>query len=322
MNNIKLNKELILSLYETMLKIRLFEETQERVFKTEQEGFTHVYTGEEAIAAGVCQNLNKDDYITSTHRGHGHMIAKGGDMKKMMAELYGRVAGYCKGKSGSLHIADFSIGVLGANGIVGAGIPIATGAGYSIKLRSTSQVAVCFFGDGAVTQGTFHEGVNMAATWDLPVIYVIENNLYMVGTKTERVCKVCKNYAVKAQGYGMPGEDIDGNDVIEVYTATKKAVERARSGKGPTLLNCMTYRHSTHFVGDLDVRDKQEIEYWKDKDPIERIEEDMLKEKIITEDEIKSYRNRIQGIVDEAVEFARKSPVPKTGVALEDVFVE
>jgi len=322
MSKIGLDKSLVLNMYETMLKIRLFETTQEKVYKTEQEGFTHVYTGEEAIATGVCASLNKDDYITSTHRGHGHMIAKGGDMKRMMAELYGRIDGYCKGKSGSLHIADFSIGVLGANGIVGAGIPIATGAGYSIKLRGTSQVAVCFFGDGAVTQGTFHESVNMAATWDLPVIFVIENNLYMVGTFTERVCKVCQEYSLKAPGYGITGEDIDGNDVIAVYKSVKKAVERARKGKGPTLLNCHTYRHDTHFVGDLDVRNKDEIDYWMAKDPVNKLEKQMLKEKIIDKDMIKDYRNKIQKEVDKAVDFARKSPVPSPEVAMEDVFAE
>ncbi len=322
MNKIGLNKSLVLSMYETMLKIRLFETTQEKVYKTEQEGFTHIYTGEEAIATGACANLNKDDYIISTHRGHGHMIAKGGDMKRMMAELYGRTDGYCKGKSGSLHIADFSIGVLGANGIVGAGIPIATGAGYSIKLRGTSQVAVCFFGDGAVTQGTFHESVNMAATWDLPVVFVIENNLYMVGTFTKRVCKVCQEYSLKAPGYGMPGEDLDGNDVVTVYKSVKRAVERARQGKGPTLLNCYTYRHDTHFVGDLDVRDKDEIDSWMAKDPLKRLEKQLLEEKIIDKEMIENYRNKIQKEVNEAVDFARKSPVPSPEIAMEDVFAE
>jgi pyruvate dehydrogenase E1 component alpha subunit len=250
------------------------------------------------------------------------MIAKGGEMKRMMAELYGRIDGYCKGKSGSLHIADFSIGVLGANGIVGGGIPIAAGAGYSIKLRGTSQVAVCFFGDGAVTQGTFHESVNMAATWDLPVIFVIENNLYMVGTFTERVCKVCQEYSLKAPGYGIPGEDIDGNDVITVYKSVEKAVQRARKGKGPTLLNCQTYRHNTHFVGDLDVRDKDEIDYWMAKDPIKNLEKQMLEAKIIDEGTIKDSWKRIQEEVDEAVDFARKSPVPSQEIAMEDVFAE
>ncbi|MBM3706026.1 MAG: thiamine pyrophosphate-dependent dehydrogenase E1 component subunit alpha [Actinobacteria bacterium] len=319
--NEEISKDLKLSLYVEMLKIRLFEETQAKVFVTDQEGFTHLYIGEEAIAAGVCANLNKDDYITSTHRGHGHMIAKGGDMKKMMAELYGRIDGYCKGKSGSLHIADFSIGVLGANGIVSAGIPIATGAGYSAKLRGTKQVAVAFFGDGATTQGGFHEAVNMAAAFDLPVIFIIENNMYLVGTRFNRVCKVCDDLAVKAAGYGMPGYNIDGNDVLEVYKFAKDAIRRARDGLGPTLINCRTYRHHTHFEGDVDVRDEKEVRYWLERDPIKRMEEELLREKIIDPVAIKKQRETIQKMVDDAVDFARRSPKPAPEVAFEDLFV-
>ena len=250
------------------------------------------------------------------------MIAKGGDMKRMMAELYGRADGYCKGKSGSLHIADFSIGVLGANGIVSAGIPIASGAAYSAKLRGTKQVAVAFFRDGATTQGSFHEGVNMAAAFNLPAVFVIENNMYLVGTRFDRVCKVCDNLASKAAGYGIPGFNIDGNDVVEVYKTSKEAIERARNGKGPTLINCFTYRHHTHFEGDLDVRDKQEVAYWMDRDPIKRMEERLLKEKIIDEAGIKNYRGKVQKMVDEAVDFARKSPKPAPEVAFEDVYAE
>jgi len=317
-----ISRDLMLSLYEGMLKIRLFEQTQSKVYVVEQEGFTHLYIGEEAIATGVCHNLNKDDYITSTHRGHGHMIAKGGDMKRMMAELYGRADGYCKGKSGSLHIADFSIGVLGANGIVSAGIPIASGAAYSAKLRGTKQVAVAFFGDGATTQGSFHEGVNMAAAFDLPAVFIIENNMYLVGTRFDRVCKVCDNLASKAAGYGIPGFNIDGNDVVEVYKTSKEAIARARNGKGPTLINCFTYRHHTHFEGDLDVRDKQEVDYWMGRDPIKRMEERLLNEKIIDEAGIKNYRGKVQKMVDEAVDFARKSPKPAPEVAFEDVYAE
>ena len=313
-------KDLTLKLYEGMLKIRLFEETQSKVFVNEQEGFTHLYIGEEAIATGACANLNKDDYITSTHRGHGHMIAKGGDMNRMMAELYGRIDGTCKGKSGSLHIADFSIGVLGANGIVSAGIPIAVGAGYSIKLRGTKQVAAAFFGDGATTQGGFHESVNMAAAFDLPVIFIIENNLYLVGTRIDRVCKVGNNLALKAQGYGIPGFDIDGNDVFEVYETIKEAVARARSQKGPTLINCRTYRHHTHFEGDLDTRNKEETAAWIANDPIKRLEEKMLQDRIIDIPEITKYREKVQKMVDNAVDFARKSPKPDPKVAFEDVF--
>jgi len=317
-----ISRDLMLSLYEGMLKIRLFEQTQSKVFSTEQEGFTHLYIGEEAIATGVCHNLNKDDYITSTHRGHGHMIAKGGDMNKMMAELYGRTDGYCKGRSGSLHIADFSIGVLGANGIVSAGIPIASGAAYSAKLRGTKQVAVAFFGDGATTEGCFHEGVNIAAAFDLPAVFIIENNMYLVGTRFDRVCKVYDNLASKASGYGIPGVNIDGNNVIEVYKTSKEAIERARNGKGPTLINCLTYRHHTHFEGDLDVRSKDEIAHWLDRDPIKRMEKKLSSEKILNEAGRKSYIDRVQKMVDKAVDFARKSPKPAPEAAFEDVYAD
>jgi pyruvate dehydrogenase E1 component alpha subunit len=315
------DKKLVLGLYETILKIRLFEETQSKVFKAgEQEGFTHLYLGAEAVASGVCANLNKDDFITSTHRGHGHMIAKGGDLKKMMAELYGRSTGTCQGRSGSLHIADRSIGVLGANGIVGDGNPIAVGAGYSIKLRKTKQVVVSFFGDGATNQGTFHESVNMAASFDLPVLFVIENNQLSCGVPTGTVCKVLENLGDRAVAYGIPGANIDGADVLEVYTAAKKAVERARSGKGPSLINCKITRHHGHFEGDIDIRSKEEVEKAVKIDPVDKIEKRMLEGNMITKDEIKSYRDKTQKMIDEAVDFARNSPVPKPEDAMKFVY--
>lgn len=315
-----LDKGMILGLYETMLKIRFFEETQAKVYVNEQEGFTHLYIGQEAVAAGVCANLRKDDYITSTHRGHGHVIAKGGDLKRMMAELYGRIDGYCKGKSGSLHIADFSIGVLGANGIVAAGIPIATGAAYSAKYRGTDQVAVAFFGDGATTQGAFHEALNMGSVWDLPVIYVVENNMYLVGTRFNRVCKVCERLSLKAAGYGIEGIDVDGNDVLEVHDAARDAIKKARAGGGPTLINCLTYRQHTHFEGDIDTRERKEVAGWLSKDPIDRLEKKIVKDKILSLKEITDIRKQVQGIIDEAVGFARKSPVPHPETALDDVY--
>jgi pyruvate dehydrogenase E1 component alpha subunit len=317
------DKNLVSHMYEGLLKIRLFEETQSRVFRAgEQEGFTHLYLGEEAIAVGACLNLNKDDYITSTHRGHGHMIAKGGDFKKMMAELYGRTTGACLGRSGSLHIADRSIGMLGANGIVGDGNPIAVGAGYSIKLRGSKQVAVSFFGDGASNQGTFHESVNMAASFDLPVIFIIENNGLSCGTITASVCKVLRNLGDRAVAYGIPGENIDGMDVVEVYQTVKKAVDRARSGKGPTLVNCRTFRHHGHFEGDTDIRDEAEIEEAVSHDAVKEFEARMLKEGLITEEKIKAERERIQTMVDEAVEYARNSPLPKPEDAMKYVYAE
>jgi pyruvate dehydrogenase E1 component alpha subunit len=319
----KLDKNLVSRMYEGMLKIRHFEETQSRVFRAgEQEGFTHVYIGEEAIAVGACLNLNPDDFITSTHRGHGHMIAKGGDFKKMMGELYGRTTGACLGRSGSLHIADRSIGMLGANGIVGDGNPIAVGAGYSILLRGTKQVVVSFFGDGATNQGTFHESLNMAASFNVPVIFVIENNGLSCGTITASVCKVLENLGDRSVAYGIPGENIDGMDVVEVYQSVEKAVDRARAGQGPTLINCKTFRHHGHFEGDSDIRDEVGINEAVSHDAIKEFEERMLKEGLITQAKIDEEHKRIQALVDEAVEFARSSPLPKPEDSMKFVYAQ
>jgi pyruvate dehydrogenase E1 component alpha subunit len=317
------DKNLVDRMYEGMLRIRLFEETQSRVFKAgEQEGFTHLYLGEEAIAVGACLNLDRDDFITSTHRGHGHMIAKGGDFKKMMAELYGRSTGQCLGRSGSLHIADRSIGMLGANGIVGDGNPIAVGAGYSIRLRGTKQVVVSFFGDGATNQGTFHESLNMAASWDLPVIFVIENNGLSCGTLTESVCRVLNNLGDRAAAYGIPGENINGMDVLEVYRTVGKAVERARAGRGPTLVNCKTYRHHGHFEGDIDIRSPEQVEEAQRHDAVADFERRMLDESLITDRRIQELRSKVQQMVDEAVEFARNSPPASAADAMKFVYAE
>lgn len=307
-----LEQGLVNRMYEGMLRIRLFEETQSRVFRAgEQEGFTHLYLGEEAVAVGVCLNLERDDYITSTHRGHGHMIAKGGDFRKMMAELYGRSTGQCLGRSGSLHIADRSIGMLGANGIVGDGNPIAVGAAYSIKLRGTKQVVVSFFGDGAANQGTFHESLNMAASWDLPVIFVIENNGLSCGTVTGSVCKMVGKLGDRAAAYGMPGLNIDGMDVVEVHAAAREAVDRAREGKGPSLINCKVYRHHGHFEGDIDIRAPEEVREAITHDAVAVMEERMLADGLITKDRIREIRASVQRLVDQAVEFARSSaPAP------------
>ena len=319
----KLDRNLVERMYEGMLRIRLFEQTQSRVFKAgEQEGFTHLYLGEEAVAVGACLNLTSDDFITSTHRGHGHMIAKGGDFKKMMAELYGRRTGQCLGRSGSLHIADRSIGMLGANGIVGDGNPIAVGAGYSIRLRGTKQVVISFFGDGATNQGTFHESLNMAASWDLPVIFVIENNGLSCGTITESVCRVLNNLGDRAAAYGIPGENIDGVDVVQVYRTVGKAVERARAGKGPTLVNCKTYRHHGHFEGDIDVRPPEQVKEARSHDAVADFERCMLQEGLITEQGIRERRQRIQRLIDEAVEYARGSPRAPAEDAMKFVYAE
>jgi pyruvate dehydrogenase E1 component alpha subunit len=317
------DQKLLLSLYEGMLRIRLFEQTQSKVFRAgEQEGFTHLSIGQEAIPTGVCMNLDRTDYVTSTHRGHHHMIAKGGDFKPMMAELYGRKTGSCMGRSGSLHIADFSIGVLGANGIVGDGNPIAVGAAYSIKLRKSGQVVASFFGDGASNQGTFHESINMAASWDLPVVFVCENNMMACGVRTAEVCKALMHLGSRAVGYGIPGFDVDGNDVVAVYEAARTALERARRGEGPTLLNCMTTRQHPHWEGDKDVRTREEVEEQLRRDPISTFEGRLREAGVAGEADLAQRRERIQKLVDEAVEFARSSPRVGPEDALRYVYAE
>ena len=304
-----------------MLEIRFFEE---KVFELYAQnlvpGTIHLYAGEEAVAVGVCSNLRKDDYITSTHRGHGHCLAKGADPKRVMAEILGKKTGYCKGKGGSMHIADFSIGMLGATAVVGAGIPIAVGAGLSIKLRGTDHVVACFFGEGASNQGTFHEGINMAAIWNLPVIFVCENNLYAMGTRQSMVMKI-ENIADRAVAYGIPGKVVDGNDIYAVYEVSREAVERARKGEGPTLIECKTYRHKGHSrVDPARYRPKEEVEAWLAKDPIRRFKERLLQTKMLTEAEIAKIESETSATIEEAVKFAKESPFPAPEEALEDVY--
>ena len=304
-----------------MLTIRFFEE---KVFELYGQnlvpGTIHLYAGEEAVAVGVCANLRKDDYITSTHRGHGHCIAKGARLDKTMAEILGRKTGYCKGKGGSMHIADFSIGMLGATAVVGAGIPIAAGAGLSVKLRATDQVVACFFGDGASNQGTFHEAVNLAAVWQLPVLFVCENNLYAMGTRQSRVM-VVENIADRAAAYGIPGVVTDGNDVLAVYDAAQTAVERARRGEGPTLIECKTYRQKGHSRFDpAAYRPKQEVETWLSRDPIARLQTRLLETGVLTQAEIEQLSHKTKTAVDEATKFAVDSPFPDPSEALEDVY--
>lgn len=314
-------REKLVEMYGTMVKIRLFEE---KVFELYAQnlvpGTIHLYTGQEAVAVGVCSALRRDDYITSTHRGHGHCIAKGADVKRVMAEILGKRTGYCKGKGGSMHIADFSVGMLGATAVVGAGIPIAAGAGLSIKLRKTDQVVACFFGDGASNQGTFHEGINMAAIWSLPVIFVCENNLYAMGTRQSMVMRV-ESVAERASAYGIPGVVADGNDVLAVYDATLKAAERARKGEGPTLIECKTYRHRGHSrVDPAKYRPKEEVEAWLARDPIKRFREKLLELNVLTEVEIQQIDREVAAEIEEAVQYAMESPYPAPEEALEDVY--
>jgi pyruvate dehydrogenase E1 component alpha subunit len=320
---INLAKEKLVEMYRKMLEIRFFEE---KVFELYAQnlvpGTIHLYAGEEAVAVGVCSGLRRDDYITSTHRGHGHCIAKGADLKRTMAEILGKKTGYCKGKGGSMHIADFSIGMLGATAVVGAGIPIAVGAGLSIKLRRTDQVVACFFGEGASNQGTFHESINMASVWKLPVVFVCENNLYAMGTRQSRVM-VIEDIADRAVAYGIPGLVVDGNDVSAVYEATQEAVERARKGEGPTLIECKTYRHKGHSrVDPARYRPKEEVEEWLAKDPIKRLKEKLLQTNTLTETEIKQIEKRVSAEVEEAVKFAVESPFPAPEESLQDVYAQ
>jgi len=317
------DKELLTHFYRTMVSIRKFEEKANDLFLGGVlPGFIHLYIGEEAIATGVCSNLSKTDLITSTHRGHGHCIAKGADLNKMMAEIYGKKTGYCKGKGGSMHIADFSIGMLGANGVVGGGYNLATGAGLAAKIRNSGQVAVCFFGDGASNRGTFHEAINMASAWHLPVIFVLELNQYASTTPYRTTCNV-ENIADRAHGYGVPGVIVDGNDVFAVYEAAKTAVQRARDGQGPTFIQANTYRIKGHFVGDPEkYRAREEVQAQKENCPIKRFREKLLADKTMTKSELELMEAAISGEIAAAVKFAEESPWPEPEEALDDVFGE
>ncbi len=315
-----LGRELLARIHTTMVRIRRFEERAIELFMAgELPGFLHSSLGQEAVAAGACAALREDDYITSTHRGHGHVIAKGLRLDRMMAELYGNKTGYCKGKGGSMHIADFARGVLGANGIVGAGIPIATGAALSIKMRRSAQVALAFFGDGATSQGAFHEAANLAAVWELPVIYVCENNLYAVSLHQSRQMKVA-DVAQRAAAYGFPGWVVDGNDPVAVYQAVARAAERARQGGGPTLIECKTYRWMGHYIGDPgNYRPAEEVAQWKARDPLALFERRLIEQGLLPQEEIARVHHEVQAEVEAAVEFARRSPAPSPEDALEDM---
>jgi len=316
-------KTKLIEMYRLMLQIRFFEEKVFELYgKNLVPGTIHLYAGEEAVAVGVCANLRRDDYITSTHRGHGHCIAKGADLGKVMAEILGKKTGYCKGKGGSMHIADFSMGMLGATAVVGAGIPVAAGAGLSTKLRGTDQVVACFFGEGASNQGTFHEGVNMAAIWRLPVVFVCENNLYAMGTRQSLVMTI-ENIADRAVAYGIPGVTVDGNDILAVYEAASKAVNRARRGLGPTLIECKTYRQKGHSRFDpAAYRPKNEVEEWLKRDPIPRFKSKLIEMSALTEEEDEELRREAAAAVEGAVKFAMESPFPEPEEALEDVYVQ
>ncbi len=304
----------------TMVRIRRFEERAIDLFMAqEMPGFLHSCIGQEAVAAGACEALRQDDYITSTHRGHGHVIAKGLRLDRMMAELFGRTTGYCKGKGGSMHIADFSLGILGANGIVGGGIPIAVGAALSAQMRGSGQVSLSFFGDGASNQGSFHEAANMASAWRLPAVFVCENNLYAVSTRQSVHMNVV-DIAERSKAYGMPGAVVDGNDPLTVYDAVRDAVERARKGDGPSFIECKTYKWMGHYIGDpANYRPKEEVAEWKARDPLPRFEGLLVDTGVLTGNEARGIREAVEAELDSALEYARSSPHPRPEDALEDV---
>ena len=312
-------------LYGRMISIRLFEEKVGELFLAgELPGFVHLYIGEEAVATGVCSNLNGDDYITSTHRGHGHCIAKGADPALMIAEIFGKKTGYCKGKGGSMHIADFKIGMLGANGVVGGGFNIAVGAALAAKMCKSQQVSVCFFGDGASNRGTFHESMNMAAVWKLPVVFVCENNQW-ASTTPYRTTTAVEDIACRAAAYGIPGVVVEkGNDVFKVYEAAKTAIERVRRGEGPILMEVKTYRIKGHFVGDPELyRNKKDVEkIFLSDDPVRNFTKVVLKNGWLKQKELDAIRAEAAQVLDQAIEGARRDPYPEDSELYADLYVE
>lgn len=316
-----ISKDQLIQMYETMVRIRQFENNTWNLYTQGiMQGLCHLYVGEEAVATGACMALNKDDYIVSTHRGHGHVVAKGADLNKMVAELLGKGTGYCKGKGGSMHIADVSLGILGANGIVGGGFGIATGAGLSAKMRGTKQVCICFFGDGAAQQGLFHETVNLASIWKLPVIYLCENNLYALSNPQNNNQKI-ENIADRASAYGISGVIMDGMDVVDVYTKVYEAVQKVRDGEGPILMEAKTYRYKGHFVGDpVEYIPEGEYDAWIKRCPIKQFKQKLLFDNVLAEKDLEDIENRIQEEIREATDYAKSSALPESDQLYEDVF--
>ena len=321
-------KDKLLEMYRSMQRIRQFEsKIRDLAMANEVPGFVHVSIGEEASATGVCAALRKTDRITSTHRGHGHLLAKGGRLDRMMAELYGKRTGYCKGKGGSMHIVDYALGILGANGIVGGGIPIATGSALAAVVAGKDDVTACFFGDGASNEGTFHESLNIASVWKLPVVFVCENNGYGEFTPMQTVTSV-RDIALRAQAYDMPGFIVDGNDVMEVFRFASEAVARARAGQGPTLLECKTYRWEGHvvgeqaFLGEGAYRPTSEIEEWKRKCPIIRFQQFLVGGGKVSKTELDRIETETATELEDAIKFARESELPDASEVTDDVFAQ
>lgn len=319
----KLTREKAGWMYQKMLEIRKFEDKVHDIFAQGSiPGFVHLYAGEEAVAVGVCAHLDSKDSITSTHRGHGHCIAKGCDLDGMMAEILGKVTGLCKGKGGSMHIADLNKGMLGANGIVGGGFPLAAGSALTAKYKKTNAVSACFFGDGANNQGTFHEGINLASIWKLPVIFVAENNGYAEATPFNYASS-CKTIADRAIAYNIPGVQVDGKDVLAVYQAAEEAVQRARLGEGPTLIECVTYRNYGHFEGDAQKykSDDDKKKHLHEQDSILQFKEYLLSKQIFTENELVNIEDSVEQAIQQSIEFAENSAYPDASDLLTDVYV-
>lgn len=310
-----------ISLYKKMWLIRLFDEKIEDLFaKGTMHGTTHLSIGQEATAVGACAVLQDQDKITSTHRGHGHSIAKGARVDKMMAEMFGKVTGYCRGKGGSMHITDLDNGNLGSNGIVGGGIPIAVGSALTAKLKKLNYVTVSFFGDGATNEGSFHEAVNMASIWDLPVVFFCENNQYGMSSPISEMINI-ENIADRASSYGIPGVIVDGNNLIEVINATYEATERARRGEGPTLIEAKTYRWKGHSKSDIrKYRTRKEEERWQANDPIKRFEKVLITERVLTEKDAEQIKEEAYQSIEDAVKFAERSPMPSMEELEKDVY--
>lgn len=319
----EVTRAIVLDLHRRMVRIRRFEERAGKLVESgEMPGFLHLYVGQEAVAAGVCSALTDADQITSTHRGHGHAIAKGAELRPMFAELYGKTTGYCKGRGGSMHIVDMNRGMLGANAIVGGGIPIALGAAFASQYRNDGTVAATFFGDGATNIGAFHESVNFAAVWDLPVIFVCENNGYAEFTSQDQHMRI-ENIADRASSYGMPGVTVDGMDALAVREVMVEAVERAKRGEGPTLIEAKTYRFFDHqgIKGmRIPYRDPAEIEAWKLRDPILLIEAFGIDQGLVSAEEFLSVWTQTEADIEDALEFARSSPDPDPADILDNVY--
>jgi pyruvate dehydrogenase E1 component alpha subunit len=313
--------EVLLSYYKKLLELRLFEVKVQELYRNGRlPGFVHLYVGEEAVAVGVCSNLEARDLIFSTHRGHGHALAKGVPARIVLAELWGKATGSSGGRGGSMHMYAPEYGFMGTNGIVGAPIPLATGAALSAKMRKSGQVVVCFFGDGAVNSGSFHEAVNMGAVWNLPVVYVCENNLYATEMAFLRATKNT-SVASRAAAYGLPGVAVDGQDVVAVHEVASEAIRRAREDGGPTLIECKTYRYVGHHEGDpgTDYRTRDEVQQWKQKDPV-KLARKLLSELGVDESQLQAADQEVERLIDDAVEFAEKSPEPAADSVNDHVF--